>query len=233
MIPKTVELIKKEEGFRPKAYPDSKGHQTIGYGLKISALELDREEAEFLTTRRVRRLEQDLEYTLAFLNGPRRAVLVSMAYQMGRGGLLSFRKMLRALHDLEYEKAADEMLDSKWAREDSPVASRVPPKESRNCQLTGAIPEPFPSPKSRWGGSAVKVSETRRWTASMSPLPESEVPTASKKSRPAEVARRRRPAPFPVKLLQQVIGAARLMAAPYQLQHPAPKRGQPHPPTLA
>ena len=41
--------------------------------------------------------------------------------------------------------------------------------------------------------------------------------------------RRRRASPFAVQFLENVIGAPRLMAAPNQLQHTTPERGQPHP----
>ena len=43
-----------------------------------------------------------------------------MSYQLGLSGLSRFRKMIRAIDHMEFESAADEMLDSKWAREDTP-----------------------------------------------------------------------------------------------------------------
>ena len=51
------------------------------------------------------------------LNPARRAVLVNMAFNLGRARLRSFRHMLRAVRRREYSRAAHEMLDSKWARQ--------------------------------------------------------------------------------------------------------------------
>ena len=37
-----------------------------------------------------------------------------MSYQLGFSGLLKFKKMFKALENMNYEEAANEMLDSKW-----------------------------------------------------------------------------------------------------------------------
>ena len=47
-------------------------------------------------------------------------VILSMAYQMGMEGLLGFRCFLASIAVCDYCLAATEMLDSKWARIDSP-----------------------------------------------------------------------------------------------------------------
>ncbi|MDA3909508.1 MAG: hypothetical protein PF437_10515 [Sulfurimonas sp.] len=43
--------------------------------------------------------------------------IAEMAYQMGLSGLLKFRKTWKYLEEHEFEKAAVEMLDSKWYRQ--------------------------------------------------------------------------------------------------------------------
>ena len=40
-----------------------------------------------------------------------------MAFNMGIGGLLGFRKFLAELQDRHFEAAAKEMLDSRWAEQ--------------------------------------------------------------------------------------------------------------------
>jgi len=55
------------------------------------------------------------------LSEERKGVLFRMVYQLGYEGVKSFRKMLSALEEGDYGRAADEMLNSKWAREDSPL----------------------------------------------------------------------------------------------------------------
>ena len=44
-----------------------------------------------------------------------------MACRMGCAGVRGFKKMLAAVAVRDYAEAADEMLDSKWHREDSPA----------------------------------------------------------------------------------------------------------------
>jgi lysozyme len=51
------------------------------------------------------------------LNVTRREVLVEMIFQLGLNGVLGFKKMIEALEAMDYEKAADEILDSKAARQ--------------------------------------------------------------------------------------------------------------------
>ena len=50
----------------------------------------------------------------------RRVVLVDMAFQMGMAGMLGFPKMINALRAERWYEAANECLDSKYAREDTP-----------------------------------------------------------------------------------------------------------------
>ena len=65
-----------------------------------------------------------LESRLPFwprLTDDRRRVLANMGYQLGVGGLMGFKRMLAALERGDYEAAAREMLDSKWAKRDTPA----------------------------------------------------------------------------------------------------------------
>ena len=55
-------------------------------------------------------------------------VMLDMAYQMGVGGLLKFEKMLAAIACEDYETAADELLDSNYARQ-------TPNRAKRNAYL--------------------------------------------------------------------------------------------------
>lgn len=48
--------------------------------------------------------------------GPtRQDVLINMAYNLGIAGFLKFEKMLQAVKERDYQKAADEMVDSIWS----------------------------------------------------------------------------------------------------------------------
>ena len=56
-----------------------------------------------------------------------------MAYQMGKPRLFKFTNTRAAYRAGDFEKTADEMLDSKWAREDTPGRA----KEASEVMRTG------------------------------------------------------------------------------------------------
>lgn len=117
---------RREEGYRKSVYQDSKGLWTIGIGTLVDPkmnAGLSLEEAEWLATRRLEEKMVELDRALPWWRGlsdTRQRVLVSMAYQMGTMGVLGFQKFLAAARDGQHKAAAEEMLDSDWAREDSP-----------------------------------------------------------------------------------------------------------------
>jgi len=110
-----IDLIKKHEGFRGMPYVDTEGYATIGYGTKLP---LSKEEGERLLLSRM--VENRRELKLLFknydaLDETRRAVLQNMHYNLGYSGLLSFKKFRAAVDKGNYDLAAHEMLQSKWA----------------------------------------------------------------------------------------------------------------------
>jgi len=112
-----IEMIKKHEGFRGMPYEDSLGFPTIGYGTKLP---LTKEEAELLLKHRLdKKIEELKSYEPFFIDLPQKAqeVIANMSYQMGVGGVMKFKNMWNALKNEDYKKAADEMLDSRWARQ--------------------------------------------------------------------------------------------------------------------
>ena len=44
-------------------------------------------------------------------------VCINMAFNLGRNRLSKFKKMITAVNEGNYQKAADEMIDSKWYRQ--------------------------------------------------------------------------------------------------------------------
>ena len=127
----TAHLIR-EEGFRSHAYVDSLGFLTIGIGRLIDQRKdgsgLTREEAEYLLANDIKRVTAQLDVSLPWwdeLSDVRRAVLVSMAFQMGVGGLLTFTNTLRHIRQGNYFEASVSMFDSKWARQTPNRAIRL------------------------------------------------------------------------------------------------------------
>jgi lysozyme len=58
------------------------------------------------------------------LDEARQGVLAAMVYQIGYAGVLDFKRMLRALVARDYDRAADEMLDSVWFKQTPHRATR-------------------------------------------------------------------------------------------------------------
>ena len=114
-----IEQLKKHEGFRPDVYTCTAGKPTIGYGRNLEANPFTPEEAEMWLMQAVVNVHRELEkhYDFSLLNEPRKAVLINMAYNLGVPRLKGFKKMFAALEEGFFEKAAKEMLDSRWAKQ--------------------------------------------------------------------------------------------------------------------
>lgn len=115
-----------DEGFRAKPYRCSAGILTIGYGTNIE--EISEEEARYLLDRRTTLAIVDLACFPWFhsLDSVRKRALINMRYQLGPSRFRGFKKMIAALARGDFNAAADEALDSKWAKLDTPErAARV------------------------------------------------------------------------------------------------------------
>jgi lysozyme len=85
------------------------------------------DEAHLLMRHRLNKIDGELDGRLPWydiLPEDKKNVLQDMSYQMGVAGVLRFKKFLAALEAGKFEHAAKEMLDSKWARTDSPGRAR-------------------------------------------------------------------------------------------------------------
>jgi len=122
---KLDEKIKHSEGFNGEPYKDTLGVPTIGYGTKLP---LDENEAELIMKHRLnKKIYELLDYKPFVSNLPdeKQEVLYEMAYQLGVGGLLLFKRMWSALKSADFEKASEEMLDSLWANQTPERAKRL------------------------------------------------------------------------------------------------------------
>lgn len=112
-------MIERHEGCRFLPYPDSTEHWTIGIGHALH---------KPLTRAAVDQIfKDDLNDAIneclhafpwfADLALPRQYVLIDMCFNLGLPGLLKFKKFLAALAKEDYETAANEMIDSLWAKQ--------------------------------------------------------------------------------------------------------------------
>jgi lysozyme len=109
-----------DEGYRGQPYRDSEGNWTIGFGHNLDAAPLTRSQCRFILKDDVAIAVEDCERFIGFFTimaEPRQEVLVNMMFNLGWPKLKKFVKMHQALRVKDWSRAADEMLDSKWARQ--------------------------------------------------------------------------------------------------------------------
>ena len=122
-----TKMLSKEEGFRSEPYLCSEGYATEGVGWRIGSKGQPLKDFKHISMCegaayaqldfKIAGIEAQLGNEFAFysdLNEPRKAVLISMAYQLGFAGLLGFKNMLAAIQTQCWNDAAHEGLDSKW-----------------------------------------------------------------------------------------------------------------------
>ena len=127
----TERLLIRDEGFRRSCYQDSLGYWTLGIGRCVDARKgggISQSEAFLLLRNDLGSKTSALDATIPWWKGldpVRRAVILSMAYQMGAAGLLGFRNTLKAVQEGRFSDAATLMLTSRWATQVPLRASRL------------------------------------------------------------------------------------------------------------
>jgi len=117
---KLKELLVSHEKYVQFPYSDSAGHLTIGIGRNLSDRGISTTEAFYLLDDDIIYFSSKLRHFLPFfsaLDENRQVALIDMCFNLGIQGLLNFNKMLSALERGDYEDAAKEALNSKWAEQ--------------------------------------------------------------------------------------------------------------------
>ena len=124
----TKKRIKQHEGFSPTIYEDTLGYKTIGYGHLVTI----KDEFEIGKIYSPEQLEGVFEedYQIAHDNAQDliedenipfhptvESILIEMSFQLGGPRLKKFVKFIEALKFERYGTAADEMMDSRWAKQ--------------------------------------------------------------------------------------------------------------------
>lgn len=144
-----AKLAGKEEDWRAEAYYDSKRIPTIGFGFRLgpvdtplaaySYFKLPREAGYVMLQCMLRDYTQvaRASFTAAWnaMNNDRRIILLSMIHQMGANGVSKFQQFLRAAAASNWREASNQMLDSNWAKTDSPARAR----RHADVMFTGSI----------------------------------------------------------------------------------------------
>ena len=113
--------LERHEGLRLKPYLDTAvpPRLTIGYGRNLDDAGISREEADYMLANDIDKVERELDTVDEYvaLDRIRQTVIGNMSFNLGFHGLMQFKRMWTAIGRCDYEKAADEMLDSTWRRQ--------------------------------------------------------------------------------------------------------------------
>tara|TARA_R110002020_G_scaffold260588_1_gene474938 strand:- start:864 stop:1292 length:429 start_codon:yes stop_codon:yes gene_type:complete len=119
-IDRLIAQLKVHEGVRDKVYLDTEGIETIGVGRNLKDKGLSEDEIDYLLQNDISEFKSGVQDTWSWwdnLDDVRQRVVVDMAFNMGLGGLSKFKNTLGHIEAGEYEEAASEMLNSRWAEQ--------------------------------------------------------------------------------------------------------------------
>jgi lysozyme len=130
-IQRLIKSIQDHEGFEAFPYKCTAGKWTVGYGHRIKDVDLFNKQypdgwTKGQATERIKthidniRTDSRLQSVYDCLNDIRSEIITEMCYQLGMSGFLGFSKMIFWIKQGEWDAAADEGLDSKWAIKDTP-----------------------------------------------------------------------------------------------------------------
>lgn len=111
----------RHEGLRLKPYHCTSGKLTIGVGRNLDDVGITEDEAMDMLRRDITKvtvaMTRDPLWGFSDYNSARQNVLLNMCFQLGKAGLDKFKKLRAAMNDGDFEEAARQMLDSRWARQ--------------------------------------------------------------------------------------------------------------------
>lgn len=113
-------MLIRHEGLRLKPYRDTKGKLTIGVGRNLDDVGITREEALLLLNNDLARVRREVERAFPWfssLNPVRKNVVLNMVFNLGLPRFRGFTKTIAAIEAKDWENAAREMLESRWAQQ--------------------------------------------------------------------------------------------------------------------
>ncbi len=114
------EMLIRHEDLRLKPYRDTVGKLTIGVGRNLDDFGLTKEEVLVLLHNDILRVLQEVKKAFPWylrLNAARQNVVLNMVFNLGLYRFLGFKKTIGAIQSKNWDLAAKEMLDSKWANQ--------------------------------------------------------------------------------------------------------------------
>lgn len=133
--------LERVEGKRNRVYKDTKGFLTIGIGHNLDARGISDKAISVILDDDIERFVSTLDENAPWwrnLDDVRQEVMLELVFNMGWGngssGLSSFKNTLPAIQSGNYEKAAQGLRLSKWARDVKEFRARTLIKALREGQ---------------------------------------------------------------------------------------------------
>jgi lysozyme len=117
-----------DEGRRALVYTDTVGKITGGIGRNLTDRPFFDDEIALMLKNDIALVQRELDQRLPWwreMTDARQNVLANMCFNLGINRLMGFGKTLTHMRVGEYEAAAVEMLDSKWAKQVGARAVRL------------------------------------------------------------------------------------------------------------
>jgi lysozyme len=114
------EMLVRHEGLRLKPYRDTQRKLTIGVGGNLDDVGISREEALMLFDNDIATVRREAGRAFPWfsrLSPVRKDVVLNMTFNLGLPGFRRFKKTIDAIEAEDWEKAAREMLNSRWAKQ--------------------------------------------------------------------------------------------------------------------
>lgn len=123
-----VAELTRDEGVRLKPYRCTAGKLTIGIGRNLDDVGISAREAEAMLRADISRTEEELDKLMPWwrqLDEARQRVVVNMAFNMGAAEVSRWRNWHQLLQSGRFDEAATSMLQTLWARQVGPRATRL------------------------------------------------------------------------------------------------------------
>lgn len=120
MTSKLEEMLIRHEGKRSLPYECTAGKITIGVGRNLDDMGLSDDEIMYLLENDISRCSHELMNSFPWyreLSRVRQEVMIMLCFNLGLPRLSKFVNALAHMESREYSLAADEFLDSKWAKQ--------------------------------------------------------------------------------------------------------------------
>ena len=116
------EMIKRHEGVETNAYKCSQNKTTIGVGRNIDpdgGIGLSEAEIDYLLNNDINRCIGELSGFVWFpdLNQERQNAIIDMVFNLGITRFKGFKNAIYAMSKSDFDTAADEFYDSRWAKQ--------------------------------------------------------------------------------------------------------------------